>query len=174
LAGRKVFLSLGSNLGDREGILYHSAIALKEFLTDIKVSPIYETEPLYIEKQPLFLNLVVCGYTSLNCHDLLERIQSIEKRQGRCRARETRNGPRTLDIDILLYGEALVNTDKVTVPHPKIGERLFVLVPLLDLEPDLIAPDTSRPYAESLERLERQGIYSYQSTEYNWKSIDSG
>ncbi len=172
MASVKIYLSLGSNLGDREGILYHSVVALKGFVAGIRVSPIYETDPLYVEDQPLFLNLVVGGCTNLDCHDLLERIQGIERSLGRCRARETRNGPRTLDIDILLYGEAIVKTNRVIVPHPKIEERLFVLVPLLDLEPDLVAPDTSRPYAESLERLERQGIYSYRSSEYNWKSID--
>ncbi len=168
----KIFLSLGSNLGDREGNLYNASRALKKIISKIRVSQVYETQPMYVQDQPRFLNLVVSGYTDFECMPLLEKVQDIEKKLGRCRAREVHNGPRTLDIDILLYGDLIMDTDEITVPHPKIEERLFVLVPLLDIDSDLISPSTRRPFGESLNKLTRQGIYTYQSAEYNWKSID--
>ena len=127
---------------------------------------------MYSLDQPRFLNLAVSGYADCGCLALLKKVQSIEQKLGRCRARETPNGPRTLDIDILLYGDVVMDTDEITIPHPKMEERLFVLVPLLEIDPDLISPSTTRPFAESLRKLARQGIYTYQSDEYNWKSID--
>lgn len=172
MAITKIFLSLGSNLGDREGNLYNAVRALKKIISQIKVSQVYETEPMYSLDQPQFLNLAVSGYADCGCLPLLKKAQDIEKKLGRCRVRETHNGPRTLDIDILLYGDVIMDSDEITIPHPKMEERLFVLVPLLEIDPDLVSPSTARPFADSLRKLVRQGIYTYQSAEYNWESID--
>jgi len=152
--------------------LFNAVTALKKVISKIKVSQVYETEPMYSLDQPRFLNLVVSGYADCGCLALLKKVQGIEQQLGRCRAREIPNGPRTLDIDILLYGDVVMDADGITIPHPLMEERLFVLVPLLEIDPDLINPSTARPFAESLRKLVRQGIYTYQSDEYNWKSID--
>ena len=126
MANTRIFLSLGSNLGDREGTLYNAVGALKKIISKTKVSQVYETEPMYVMDQPRFLNLVVCGYTDLGCLPLLKEVQEIDTNQARCRARETDNGPRTLDSDILLYGDLVIDTSEITVPHPKMEERLFL------------------------------------------------
>jgi 2-amino-4-hydroxy-6-hydroxymethyldihydropteridine diphosphokinase len=106
---------------------------------------------------------------------MLEELQEIEASFGRDRTRETRRGARTLDLDILLCGDASVTVPDLVIPHPHIGERLFVLVPLLELAPDLLDPRTGRPYQEAREALEREargsgGVYLHTSAEYTGPS----
>jgi 2-amino-4-hydroxy-6-hydroxymethyldihydropteridine diphosphokinase len=130
----KVFLSLGSNVGDREANL-RAAI---ERLPALRVSPVYETEPVDYTDQPWFLNLVVEMDTGLSPLELLAMTSRIEQELGRVRT--VAKGPRTIDIDILLYGDAVVSTPELEIPHPRMAERRFVLAPLADLAPDLLHP----------------------------------
>jgi 2-amino-4-hydroxy-6-hydroxymethyldihydropteridine diphosphokinase len=145
-----VYLSLGSNLGDREANLR----AALERLHPQRVSPIYETEPVDYTEQPLFLNLVAELETSLTPRELLERTQAIERELGRVRG--IPKGPRTLDIDILFYGDAVVREPDLEIPHPRLHERRFVLEPLADLAPGLRHPVTELTVREMLARLPAQ------------------
>ena len=109
--------------------------------------------------QPDFLNLVVTGLTEVEPFDLLHRTQAIESSFGRDRSRERPKGERTLDIDILLYGSTIMNSTQLLLPHPGMLERAFVLVPLLEIAPDLINPVSGIAFAEALPRVKDQGIY---------------
>jgi len=105
------------------------------------VSGIYETEPWGLVDQPAFLNCVVRAFTDLDPDDLLALVRRIEGALGRRRPVDVRWGPRTVDVDILMVGDLAVNRLDLTIPHPRMWERSFVLIPLLDLEPDMHAPD---------------------------------
>lgn len=134
-----VYLSLGANLGDREQGL-RGAVRLLQApdLRVLRVSSIYETEPQDFRSQPWFLNLVAEAETSLLPRQLLSRIQKIERELGR--RRTAPKGPRTIDIDILLYGQFVIETGELTVPHPRMANRRFVLEPMCELAPDLRHP----------------------------------
>lgn len=144
-----VYLSLGSNLGDRARNLA-SAIHLLEApdLRVQRVSSLYETEPLEVRDQPWFLNLVVEAETDLLPKQLLTRTQKVEIRLGR--KRRERGGARTIDIDILFYGQAVVNSAELAIPHPRLSQRRFVLEPLAELAPGLRHPVTRLRVAEML------------------------
>jgi 2-amino-4-hydroxy-6-hydroxymethyldihydropteridine diphosphokinase len=146
---KTIYLSLGSNLGDREGHL-REAIALvgAEGLRVLRVSSLYETEPMEVRDQPWFLNLVVEAETDLFPKQVLARIRKIELGLGRRRGRP--KGPRTIDIDILLYGESVIETTELIVPHPRLAERRFVLEPLVELVPELRHPVNRRTMRELL------------------------
>ena len=134
-----IYLSLGSNLGDRKDYLSRAIAELRAGGLDVKrVSSIYETEPVGPHSQPWFLNIVVEAETELFPTQLLERIQDIELRLGRRRIVD--QGPRTIDIDILFYGNFQIHSERLTVPHPRLEQRRFVLEPLLELAPDLRHP----------------------------------
>ena len=148
----EVLLSLGANVGDRLETLTAAVFALDDIegLAVADVSGIYETppwpppgEPGAVDQEP-FLNLVVRGVTSLDPHDLLAELQLVEAAFGRDRSREERWGPRILDIDILLQGERELDTDDLVLPHPRIAERAFVLVPLMEVLPGGALPDGRR------------------------------
>ncbi|AFK85975.1 MULTISPECIES: 2-amino-4-hydroxy-6-hydroxymethyldihydropteridine diphosphokinase [Thermoanaerobacterium] len=129
-----VFLSIGSNIGDREEYLRNALIRLSENSVIIeKVSPIYETEPVGYKDQGKFLNAVVKVKTELKPHELLKVVNSVEKELKR--ERTVRWGPRTIDIDILLYGDLVVDDDDLKIPHERMWERAFVLIPLNDIAP---------------------------------------
>jgi len=131
---RRAFLGLGSNLGDRTGTLRTAVAALPGV---VAVSPVYETEPVGgPEGQPAYLNLVVELSTDLTPRQLLDIGRQVEAAAGRVRAE--RFGPRTLDVDILLVGDEVVDEPDLTVPHPRMYERRFVLAPLADLAPELV------------------------------------
>jgi 2-amino-4-hydroxy-6-hydroxymethyldihydropteridine diphosphokinase len=117
---------------------------------------------MYVERQPRFLNAAATGTTRLAPQALLEAVQGIERSLGRDRSGELRRGPRTIDIDLLLIEGILSDDPDLTLPHPRIGERAFVLVPLLELSPGLADPRTGEPYASALERIGRAGVYSRQ------------
>jgi 2-amino-4-hydroxy-6-hydroxymethyldihydropteridine diphosphokinase len=147
---KRVYLSLGSNIGDREGNLRKAVEQLAS--QDVRVlhtSRIYETEPMDYKDQAWFLNQVVEAETALFPLQLLTRIGRVEREMGRVRG--VRKGPRTIDIDILFYGAAVVETARLEIPHPRIAERRFVLAPLAELAPDLRHPVTHRSVRQMLE-----------------------
>ena len=139
----KVYLSLGSNLGNRESNLAQATIALSiNFeIIDIVSSSYFESEPLYNKDQPEFLNSVVKFCTSLKPFEVLDVTQKVEKMLGRSKKIE-KNQPRIIDIDILFFGDSVIETEKLSIPHPMIALRKFVLLPLAEIEPNFIIPHT--------------------------------
>lgn len=137
-----VFLGLGSNVGDRENQLKEAIRLLDEQsgIKVVKVSSFYETEPVGYVDQPDFLNLCVEIQTELSPKAVLERGLAIEQQLHR--VRKERWGPRTLDIDILLYGDRIIEEQDLTIPHPRMTERAFVLIPLQEIAPNKIEPRT--------------------------------
>jgi 2-amino-4-hydroxy-6-hydroxymethyldihydropteridine diphosphokinase len=156
-----VFLGVGSNVGDREACIRRAAGALSDSFSGFAVSRLYETLPRYNEDQPKFLNCVFAGTTHLSPNELLARIHDVESAEGRDRVSAGWMGPRTIDIDILLFGKRRIDTPELKVPHPRMKERKFVLVPLLELDPSLREPGSAEAYFDILDRLEPQGIYYY-------------
>lgn len=152
---KTVYLSLGSNLGERAENLRAGIERLKELGELRAVSGLYETEPVDVRDQPWFLNCVAELATELMPMQLLGRAQQIELELGRRRLRP--KGPRTLDIDILLFGRALVDTPKLTIPHPALHERRFVLLPLAEIAPELRHPVLKRTMRELRDRLPADG-----------------
>jgi 2-amino-4-hydroxy-6-hydroxymethyldihydropteridine diphosphokinase len=145
-----VYLALGSNLGDRRGSLdeawRHLVAPQSGALVDGVRSPIYETEAVTDEPQPPYLNAVVRGRTALGAEELLRRCLVIEAALGRVRPAGAIKAARTIDIDVLLYGREVLRTPALTVPHPAMLERAFVLIPLADVaEPGLVHPGTGTP-----------------------------
>lgn len=152
---KTVYIALGSNVGD-------AAANLKQVLTlfeDAKIqvlraSPVFETAPQGLLNQPWFLNQVVEAETSLLPRQLLKRLLTIERSMGR--KRTVRNGPRTIDLDIVLYGNAVVDAPDLQIPHPRMAERRFVLEPLAALVPDLRHPITKQTVREMLAQVRDQ------------------
>lgn len=134
----RVFIALGSNVGDRLGNLRAAFDLLSVHLSDLQASPVYETEPVGYAEQESFLNAVVTGKTDLSPHALLSQTQAIEERLGR--ERLFPNAPRTIDLDILFYDDLILEYTDLVIPHPRLHERFFVLVPLADVAPDLVHP----------------------------------
>ena len=147
---KRIYLSLGSNIGDREENL---RLAVERLAAqDIRVlhrSRIYETEPVDYLDQAWFLNQVVEAETTLFPMQLLARIGRVERELGR--KRTVKKGPRTIDIDILFYAAAVVESARLEIPHPRIAERRFVLAPLAELAPDMRHPVTHRSVRQMLE-----------------------
>jgi 2-amino-4-hydroxy-6-hydroxymethyldihydropteridine diphosphokinase len=140
----RVYVSLGSNLGDREGSLRDALVRLGDLGT-LRSSSIRETEPVGVTDQPKFLNAVAqLRPDGLGPRELLERLLQIERELGRDRTQEERWGPRTIDLDLLLYGDEVIDEPGLTLPHPRLAERRFVLEPLHELAPDLVLPDGRR------------------------------
>lgn len=154
---KRVYLSLGSNVGQREQLLEQALNRLaEEGLRLLRVSSVYETEPLERRGQRWFLNLVVEADTQLYPLMLLARLQRIERELGR--RRFAPKAPRTIDIDLLLYGEAVIRTPRLQVPHPRMSERRFVLEPLAELVPELRHPVSGRLVRELLEQTRSQRV----------------
>lgn len=138
--GASVFIGLGSNLGDRRAHI-DEALSLLESLPGTRLqrrSAFYETQPRFVEEQPNFLNAAACLQTTLAPMLLLEAMLTIERTMGR--VREQPKGPRTIDLDILLYEDLIIDRENLQIPHPGIAERAFVLVPLQEIAPDLVHP----------------------------------
>jgi 2-amino-4-hydroxy-6-hydroxymethyldihydropteridine diphosphokinase len=151
-----VLLALGANLGDRQANLERALELLTGDCGPLQRSPIYETPPWGDLDQPGFLNLVVRGRTRLTPEALLARCKEVERQVGR---RATRRwGPRIVDVDILAYGDEVIHTDSLDVPHVRLNERGFVLVPLVDLWPDWRHPVLGRTAAELLAALPPEEI----------------
>ncbi len=146
------YIALGSNLGDRLAHLRRAVRALRELGEVEAVSPVYETEPVGYVDQPRFLNTVLRLRTELSPRELLERMQQIERQEGRVRTFP--NAPRTLDLDLILYDDVVTETPELTLPHPRFHERAFVLRPLVDIAPDVAHPLLDLTARELLERLE--------------------
>jgi 2-amino-4-hydroxy-6-hydroxymethyldihydropteridine diphosphokinase len=151
-------LGLGSNVGDSLELLNKAFRALSDILEDFRVSAIYRTKACYVLDQPDYYNAVVCGQTALSATDLLAKTQALEASLGRNRKLEQPKGPRTMDIDILLYGSQHIKVEKLEIPHPGIMERTFVLKPLLDLAPELRHPLSNVAFSEMLVDLDDGGV----------------
>ncbi|MGH7239456.1 MAG: 2-amino-4-hydroxy-6-hydroxymethyldihydropteridine diphosphokinase [Candidatus Saccharimonadales bacterium] len=133
-----VYLALGSNVGDCAGYIRQAVGLLDEFLADVRQAPVYRSKAAGFLDQPDFLNTAVSGQTNLDPLDILQAVKGIEQRLGRTPT--FRNGPREIDIDLILYGNEVLDSDKLTVPHPRFRERDFVLQPLIDLDSELRDP----------------------------------
>lgn len=158
---KTAYLSLGSNLGDRERNLRDAlGLLAGPRLRVLRVSSFYETAPLELRDQPWFLNAVAEVETDLFPKQLLARVQKIERELGRKRI--VPKGPRTIDIDILLYGVAVIDAEELQVPHTRLAERRFVLEPLAELAPDLRHPVTRRTVAEMLHAVAGQQVRKVQ------------
>ncbi|HEY9055380.1 MAG TPA: 2-amino-4-hydroxy-6-hydroxymethyldihydropteridine diphosphokinase [Rectinemataceae bacterium] len=154
-----VWLGLGSNLGDRNENIFRAFASCSRFLHEARLSGIWESKPRYVENQPSFLNAVMCGLTDLDPRTLLDAVQKMELELGRVREGAVPKGPRIIDIDILLIGSRIIAEPDLIVPHPAMRERKFVLLPLLDLDPDLVDPVSGSPFSSFLFELPPQGIY---------------
>lgn len=154
----RIYLSIGTNKGNREKNLQTACKRLADVVVNMVCSSVYATKAMYLEKQPDFLNMVIKGSTGLSSEDLLKNIHLIELSLGRNRSDEVLMGPRSLDIDILLYGNQILKSEHLVVPHPRIKERQFVLIPLLEIEPGLRDPVTGELYSIFLQKLPDQGV----------------
>ena len=145
------YLSLGSNLGDRAASLNTAIEKLSSLGIVASVSDFYETEPMEVRDQPWFLNCAVKLMTEKTAAELLEGILQLESSMGRRRIQK--KGPRTIDIDILLFGASIIQTESLTVPHPAMHERRFALEPLAEIAPDAMHPAMHRSVRNLLDSL---------------------
>ncbi len=160
MALKKVYLSLGSNLGDREQNLSVALERLERAGVHIVArSSLYETAPQDVLDQPWFLNMAVQAQTSLFPLQLLTLLQKIERELGRFRGQGAmQGGPRTIDIDILLYGSACIETPQLVIPHPRMTQRRFVLEPLLEIAPELRHPRSKQLLSNYLKDVAGQNV----------------
>ena len=149
------YLGLGSNIGDRRANLEKALDYLSQRMRLTGKSSIYDTEPVGNREQPRFLNMVCRVETMLKAPDLLVLAKAIERKQGRMPGRP--NSPRPIDIDILFYGEETIRTPELTIPHPRLTQRAFVLVPLAEIAPALIHPVEKKTVSELLKEV-KQGV----------------
>ena len=153
------YLALGTNLGDRPGNLQAAIAALSPAVKVLACSPIYETEPWGLTDQLAFLNMIVRAETGLSPLELLKTLKQLELELGRLPA--VRWGPRRIDLDILFYDDLLLDTPDLKIPHPRLPERAFVLVPLADLAPELVHPALHRTIRELLTDVDTKGVTLY-------------
>lgn len=145
------YIGLGSNLGDRLATLNQAVARLETLGSVTTISAVYETDPVGFAEQPSFLNAVVCLQTTLAPVDLLAHLLRIEGELGRVRIFP--NAPRTIDLDLLMMGETLIQSANLHVPHPRLHERAFILVPLAEVAPDIVHPALGVSIRELLQRL---------------------
>lgn len=154
---KTIYLSLGSNLGDRAANLRAAIQGLERAGVAVRrLSSVYETAPVDLVAQPMFLNLVVQGETALMPRQLLARIARLERSLGR--RRTVAKGPRTIDIDILFHGSSVIDAPDLVVPHPRIAGRRFVLEPLSEIAPELVHPVTRRTVRAMLAAVSGQKV----------------
>jgi 2-amino-4-hydroxy-6-hydroxymethyldihydropteridine diphosphokinase len=139
-------IALGSNLGDRESHLAFAVAQLRGILTDVRTSTWHDSKPVGVAPQPDFLNGVVVGITQLGARELLNCLLAIEQARGRQRPHV--GAPRTLDLDLILFGREVIDEPGLRVPHPRFRERSFVLEPLSEVAGDWVDPETGRTIAE--------------------------
>ena len=152
-----VYLGLGSNIGDRDANLSAALRALAVIVTIERVSSVYDTAPMLYTDQPRFHNLVCRATTSLTPDALLQVVKEIERQLGR--ASGPRYGPRVIDIDLLLYDRLIFNSAALTIPHPRMAERAFVLAPLAEIAPALTHPVLGETIAELLRRAPESDVH---------------
>ncbi len=162
-----VYLGLGGNRGDAAATLRAAFAELSLLLKEARLSSLWISRARYYEAQPDFVNAVCGGETTLSPTELLGELHRIEARFGRNRVEEIRKGPRSLDLDILLYGNRLVVQENLVIPHVGLKERKFALLPLLELDPGIIDPASGRPFMEYLAALPPQGIYQLDAGRYD-------
>jgi 2-amino-4-hydroxy-6-hydroxymethyldihydropteridine diphosphokinase len=153
------YIALGSNMGDRFEYLKKAMLLLESHdgIQVVNTSSIYETDPVGYTDQDQFLNMAVQVKTKLNPDELLAECLNIEDKLGR--KREVRWGPRTLDLDILLYNHENIETEKLTIPHPRMSERAFVLLPLLEMDPNLTLSNMGKPLKYCLQSIpDKEGV----------------
>jgi len=155
----RVYLALGSNLGDRLANLSRALQALSSYAAVQRVSPVVETDPWGVLDQPDFLNQVAEADTDLPPLELLAGLKEVERSLGRQPG--VRYGPRLIDVDILLYGGLCAELPGLSLPHPRMTERAFVLVPLAALAPHALHPPTGRTIAELLQAVDARGVHTY-------------
>lgn len=154
---KTIYLGLGSNVGNREANLQEAVDRIaKAGITLLRASSVYETKPMYVTDQGMFLNLVLEGRTDGFPRLTLKRLQQIERTMGRKRVVD--KGPRSIDIDILLFGRFVVDAAELVIPHPRMPERQFVLEPLAELAPNLRHPVSRKSIREMLKQLPEQGV----------------
>ena len=141
-----VAVALGSNLGDRAARLREALALLGSSIWDLRPSTFHETEPVGVGPQPAFLNAAAVGQTTLTARELLSLLLDLERQLGR--ERPYPGAPRTLDLDLILYGASVIDEEGLIVPHPRFRERLFVLEPLAEIAPDWVDPVTEKTVAE--------------------------
>ena len=147
-----VALALGSNLGDRERYLRVALTDLASSIEGLRVSTFHVTDPVGVCDQPKFLNAAATGHTGLSARDLLARFLEVERQHGRTRPHD--DAPRTLDLDLILYGDRTIEEPDLHVPHLRFRERLFVLQPLAEIAPDWVDPATGHTVGELLRILQ--------------------
>ncbi len=158
-----VHLSLGSNLGDRLANLRHAVEALAPHVVVQKTSRVYESEPHEAPPQGFFYNIALKGETQLTPHDLFAHLKSIEQQLGRTEA--PRNAPREIDIDILFYDDLILDTPELTIPHPRLHERAFVLVPLDEIDSFLEHPVSRKPIVDLWDELGSGTLMAWEAKE---------
>jgi 2-amino-4-hydroxy-6-hydroxymethyldihydropteridine diphosphokinase len=151
------YIALGSNLGDREKILAAATDRLGRLGRVVARSSLYETEPVGYRDQPAFLNAVLALETELEPLPLLYALLSIERELGRDRSHGVPNGPRILDLDLLLMGDSILAEDELTLPHPALAKRRFVLTPLAEIAPQLRHPQLNQTMEDLLAELPNEG-----------------
>ncbi|MFN3322345.1 MAG: 2-amino-4-hydroxy-6-hydroxymethyldihydropteridine diphosphokinase [Bryobacteraceae bacterium] len=157
MALKRIYLSLGSNVGDREQNLQDAIDRLAGAgIRILRCSSVYETEPQDLADQPWFLNVVIEAETELMPMQLLSKIVAIEKEMGR--TRKVAKGPRPIDIDVLFFGRFVIDTPQLCVPHPRLDQRRFVLAPMAELAPDFRHPVMRKSMRELLGRLKGQEV----------------
>jgi 2-amino-4-hydroxy-6-hydroxymethyldihydropteridine diphosphokinase len=147
----KIYLGLGSNMGDRQNNLERALQLLSHKIRLVLVSPIYDTTPVGNTRQKRFLNLVCEAATTLKPKDLLVFVKDIERMMDRKPG--PLNSPRPIDIDILFYSDRIINMPELIIPHPRLTERAFVLVPFADIAPNFVSPVTGKNVRQMLEKL---------------------
>lgn len=147
----KIFLGLGTNLGDRGMNLQEALVLLEKWeIFVVRTSRMYETQPIGIVDQPMFLNMVAEMETEKSPQDLLSTLHVIERSLGRDRSREQFWGPRMIDVDLLFYGDVVVDKPDLIIPHPRLQERKFVLVPMAEIALDFLHPVLKKTVGELL------------------------